>query len=137
MLAWPADDPRRGVLQAATDLAAASIDWNRFALRRFAHKSGIHVHGIQCDPRLYEQESPGAGGGRRIIVLSKLIGKTGLRLLLSRFGFKFDEAGIERVLSMIKSEDRLELAESAEVMRYVQACGLPQREECVGSGCVR
>lgn len=134
MLALPADDPRRGVLQAAMDLAASSIDWTRFALRRFAHKSGIHVHGVHSDPRLYEQESPGAAGGRRIIVLSKLIGKTGLRLLLSRFGFTFDEAGIERVLSMIKAEDRLELAESAEIMRYVQACGLLQQEECVGSG---
>jgi isopropylmalate/homocitrate/citramalate synthase len=101
-------------------LVASSIDGSRFRLRRFAHKSGIHVHGVCSDPRHYEADDPAASGSPRLIVLSKLIGRTGLRALLARHGFEADEQGLGRLLGIVKSDDLLELADPEEIVRYFE-----------------
>lgn len=112
---------RETALISAEKLVGSSIDPGRFCMRRFAHKSGIHIHGILHDPRQYEHEDPSLAGCQRLIVLSKLIGRSGLRKLVSKYGFPADGPGLDRLLARIKSEDRLELADPGEIMRYFQA----------------
>ena len=109
-------------LKTAKSLVASSIDYRHFGERRFAHKSGIHIHGILRDVRQYEHADPVLLGSQRLIVLSKLIGRSGLRMFLSRHGFSADEAGLDRLLQRIKSEDRLELTDPQEITRYFEAC---------------
>ena len=111
---------RAAAVRSAISLVASSVDWSRFPHRRFAHKSGIHIHGICSDPRQYEHSEPAATGGQRLIVLSKLIGRSGLRELLSRHGFEVDEQGLGRLLGIVKSDDRLELADPNEIVRYFE-----------------
>ena len=117
----PADLPARAAaVRTAAALVASSIDGSRFRHRRFAHKSGIHVHGVCSDPRHYEADDPAASGSPRLIVLSKLIGRTGLRALLARHGFEADEQGLGRLLGIVKSDDLLELADPEEIVRYFE-----------------
>jgi isopropylmalate/homocitrate/citramalate synthase len=117
-----ADLRRDAALASARELVQSSIDLGRFNLRHYAHKSGIHIHGILRDPRQYEPEDPSMKNGRRLIVLSKLIGRSGLRLLIARYGFHADDAGLDALLSRIKSDDRLELANPNDIVRYFQEC---------------
>jgi isopropylmalate/homocitrate/citramalate synthase len=124
---------RDAALAAAEELVASSIDPGRFCLRRFAHKSGIHIHGVLRDPRHYEHAEPALTGGRRLIVLSKLIGRSGLRMLLSAHGFETDDAGLERLLRRIKAEDRLELTGPKEIIRYFEGCPECRRMICAGA----
>ncbi len=116
------DRRREDVLALAKGLVASSIDLCRYQQRRFAHKSGVHIHGVLRDPAQYEHTDPALSGSRRLIVLSKLIGRSGLRMLLSRYGFETGGAGLERLLAKIKSEDRLELTEPQEIVRYFERC---------------
>lgn len=114
-------------LAEAGALVRSSIDRERFPERRFAHKSGIHIHGVLNDPPQYEHIEPTEAGGRRLIVLSKLIGRAGLRALLARHGFREPEDGIEGLLSLVKSDERLELAHSEEIARYFAGCGVQEQ----------
>ncbi len=113
---------RDAALASAEELVESSIDPSRYCQRQFAHKSGIHIHGVLCDPRQYEHDDPCLTGGSRLIVLSKLIGRAGLRMLVSQYGFYTDAAGLNTLLKRIKSEDRLELADPREIIRYFQGC---------------
>jgi isopropylmalate/homocitrate/citramalate synthase len=107
------------LLEQAKELVAASINMRHFALRRFAHKSGIHIHGVLCDPAHYEVEDPAATGEQRAIVLSKLIGRAGLRRMLSRSGIVAAESVLERLLETVKSDEFLELSDTTEISRYL------------------
>ncbi len=110
-------------IRSARAVVASSIDRGRFSIRRFAHKSGIHIHGVCSDPRQYEHALPGAAGGKRLIVLSKLIGRTGLRLLLARHGLTMGEEAIDRLCRTVKSDELLELAEPREIVSYLERSG--------------
>jgi isopropylmalate/homocitrate/citramalate synthase len=130
MMRWrsPAyDQPRAGALRSAVSLVASSIDRQRFGRRRFAHKSGIHIHGVCGDPSSYEAGGRFAAGDRRIIVLSKLIGRAGLRMLLARHGYDEDEEGVDRLLGTIKSDELLDLADPGEIAGYFDRCGARRR----------
>jgi isopropylmalate/homocitrate/citramalate synthase len=128
-LSWEGKSRRDAALASAEKLVESSIDPSRFCQRQFAHKSGIHIHGILRNPCQYEHAHPSLTGGRRLIVLSKLIGRSGLRVLLSQHGFYTDDAGLNTLLTRIKSEDRLELADPREIIRYFQACSECLRSE--------
>ena len=127
MLAWCDGLPATGdahpfaAVRAAAELVASSIDWSRFQHRQFAHKSGIHIHGVLRDARQYEHADPAQLGGRRLIVLSKLIGRSGLRTLLSLHGFSADSDCFSRLLRRIKTEDRLELADPEDIVRFFES----------------
>jgi len=105
-------------IREAVSLVKSCINYEHFGYRRFAHKSGIHINGIIKDAANYEPMAPGFDGSRRLLVLSKLIGKSGLRLLLSRCGFKNDDQNLRFMLEQVKSEDTLELADLEEIRRY-------------------
>jgi isopropylmalate/homocitrate/citramalate synthase len=107
-------------LKQAEELVAASINMRHFIHRRFAHKSGIHIHGVLCDPAQYEAEDPNRIGDQRIFVLSKLIGRAGLRRMLSWVGIRATDGVLERLLETVKSDEFLELSDAQEISRYLE-----------------
>jgi len=113
-------EKERTALQQAEELVAASINMRHFARRRYAHKSGIHIHGVLCDPAQYEAEDPTRIGDQRTFVLSKLIGRSGLRRMLSRCGIEAADGMLERLLETVKSDEFLELSDAQEISRYLE-----------------
>jgi len=107
-------------LKLAQNLVSESINHRHFAQRAFAHKSGLHIHGILQDPVHYESVDPALSGHHRSIVLSKLMGRAGLRSVLARFGFEDNDSNLMRILERIKSEEFLELAEVQEIGAYLK-----------------
>jgi hypothetical protein len=55
-----------------------------------------------------------------MIALSKLIGRSGLRTLLSTCGIEADDKILDRMLERVKAEDFLELAEPPDILRYLE-----------------
>jgi isopropylmalate/homocitrate/citramalate synthase len=80
----------------------------------------MHIHGILHDPMNYEHADPALSGRHRLIVLSKLMGRAGLRNVLSRFGIEETDENIMRILDRIKSEEFLELANVQEIGAYLE-----------------
>jgi 2-isopropylmalate synthase len=107
-------------LRLARELISDSINHRHFEQRAFAHKSGLHIHGILQDPVNYEPADPALSGHHRLIVLSKLMGRAGLRNVLSRFGIENDDGNLMRILERIKSEELLELADAQEIGAYLE-----------------
>ena len=116
------DMPRtqRAMLTEAERLVSRSIDRSRYANRRFAHKSGIHIQGVLQDPSNYEAMAPVPRDGLRTIVLSKLIGRAGLRTMLSWCGIPADKAVLEQILAQVKSDEFLELADRRQIVHYLR-----------------
>jgi len=46
----------------------------------FAHKGGVHINAVMKTPKSYEHVDPGLVGNRRKILVSELVGKTGIML---------------------------------------------------------
>ncbi len=115
-------------LREAAELVRSCINQDHYRNRRFAHKSGIHINGTIKDPASYEPVEPDSAGWKRILVLSKLIGRSGLKTILSRHGFRHAEQDVASLLQEIKSEDLLELAEPEEISRYFTERGLKIQE---------
>ena len=107
-------------LKLARKLVSDSINRRHFEQRAFAHKSGLHIHGILQDPVNYEPVDPALSGHHRSIVLSKLMGRAGLRSVLSRFGIENNDGNLTRILDRIKSEEFLELSEAQEIGAYLK-----------------
>lgn len=105
----------------AIGLVAGSIDHGHFAQRAFAHKSGIHINGVLKDPASYEAVDPASRGGGRLFVLSKLVGRSGLRMISSRRGFEFDDEELDEILEQVKSDEFLETADDGEITLYLTA----------------
>ncbi len=106
-------------LKLARELISDSINPRHFEQRSFAHKSGLHIHGILQDPTHYEPADPALSGGDRLIVLSKLMGRAGLRSVLSRFGIEDNNGNLMRILARIKSDEFLELTDAREIGAYL------------------
>lgn len=107
-------------LKLARGLVADSINLRHFEQRAFAHKSGLHIHGILQDPVHYESVDPVLSGRHRLIVLSKLMGRAALRNVLSRFGIEDKDENLTRILHRIKSDEFLELADAQEIGAYLE-----------------
>jgi 2-isopropylmalate synthase len=109
-----------GPLKLARELISDSINHRHFEQRAFAHKSGLHIHGILQDPVHYEPVDPALSGHDRLIVLSKLMGRAGLRNVLSRFGIADNDGNLTRILDRIKSDEFLEMADAQEIGAYLE-----------------
>jgi 2-isopropylmalate synthase len=107
-------------LKLARELISESINHSHFEQRVFAHKSGLHIHGILQDPVHYEPVDPALSGHHRLIVLSKLMGRAGLRNVLFRFGIDENEGNLRRILDRIKSDEFLEMADAQEIGDYLE-----------------
>jgi isopropylmalate/homocitrate/citramalate synthase len=115
-------------LHEAAELVRTCINRNHYRNRRFAHKSGIHINGTIKDHANYESIDPDKAGAKRIFVLSKLIGKSGLQTILSRHGFHHAEKDLAALLRQVKSDDMLELAGPEEICRYFMERGLERQD---------
>lgn len=111
-------------LQEAAGLVANCINQEHYRNRTFAHKSGIHINGAIKDPANYEPIEPEKKGENRIFVLSKLIGRSGLKKILFHHGFHHEEKDLAGLLQEIKSEDMLELAGPDEICGYLMEKGI-------------
>ncbi len=109
-----------GPLKLARELISESINHSHFEQRAFAHKSGLHIHGILQDPVHYEPVDPALSGRDRLIVLSKLMGRAGLRTMLTRFGIEDNDGNLMRILDRIKSDEFLEMADAKEIGAYME-----------------
>ena len=70
----------------------------------FVHESGLHVHGVLKDPRLYEAFSPEEVGLSRQIVMGKSGGASNVRFLLERQGVRVTEADVRCLLKKAKKQ---------------------------------
>jgi len=66
----------------------------------FAHKGGLHVAGVNEDPRTFEHVDPAAVGNTREILVSELSGKG---TVLARAGMELDPEVAARVVDRVKA----------------------------------
>ncbi|MDH5816469.1 MAG: 2-isopropylmalate synthase [Candidatus Nezhaarchaeota archaeon] len=88
----------------------------------FAHRSGIHVHGVVEEPITYEPFPPEYVGQTRRIVFGKHSGKHGVKALLEQFGIQATEEQLIKIAEKVRElgeqkkavmeEDVLAIAES-------------------------
>src|SRR5207302_7645500 len=64
----------------------------------FAHKGGMHVHGIRKNAASYEHIDPGLVGNERRVLVSELSGKSNIAEKLEEYGLEQDSAPMARVL---------------------------------------
>jgi 2-isopropylmalate synthase len=120
---WPRDVQKAtpdawSLLDAAELLVSRCMNYERYVRRRFAHKSGIHIHGVLQDPAQYEAAAP--ADEVRMIVLSKLVGRAGLRTILSRCRIPADGAVLEQLLARVKADEFLEMADRGQIEQYLK-----------------
>ncbi|MEM4700276.1 MAG: 2-isopropylmalate synthase [Candidatus Nezhaarchaeales archaeon] len=68
----------------------------------FAHRSGIHVHGVVEEPACYEPFDPSIVGQSRRIVFGKHTGRHGVRSFLEGLGIKVTEEQLSEIVAKIK-----------------------------------
>ncbi len=100
----------------------------------FAHRSGIHVHGVIEEPACYEPFQPNIVGQTRRIVFGKHTGKHGVKNYLEQLGLKPNEEQLTAIVNRVKElgeakkavmeEDLFAIAES--VMG-----GIPEAERTI------
>jgi isopropylmalate/citramalate/homocitrate synthase-like protein len=88
----------------------------------FAHRSGIHVHGVIEEPITYEPFPPEYVGQTRRIVFGKHTGKHGVKALLEQYGIQATEEQLAKIAEKIRElgeqkkavteEDIIAIAES-------------------------
>ena len=72
--------------------------------RIFQHSSGIHVDGVIKDPANYELFPPEIVGAKRKIVVTHQTGKSGVRNVLERMGYKPSPEILDRLVPRIREE---------------------------------
>jgi len=69
----------------------------------FAHKGGMHVAGVNQDPRTFEHIRPEAVGNDRAVLISELSGKGTVHARAEQAGVELDEDGAARVVERVKA----------------------------------
>ena len=69
----------------------------------FAHKGGMHVAGVNQDPRTFEHVDPEAVGNDREVLISELSGKGTVHIRAEQTGVELDEASATRVVERVKA----------------------------------
>jgi 2-isopropylmalate synthase len=69
----------------------------------FAHKGGMHVAGVNEDPRTFEHIPPEAVGNDRAVLISELSGKGTVHARAEQTGLDLDEKGAARVVERVKA----------------------------------
>ncbi|WP_456431294.1 LeuA family protein [Thermosulfuriphilus sp.] len=72
----------------------------------FLCETGLHVHGLCQDPRLYEPFPPGAIGLRRHLALGKKSGRAAVRLKLRQMGISVSDGELETIVQAIRQASR-------------------------------
>jgi 2-isopropylmalate synthase len=68
----------------------------------FAHKGGMHVAGVNVDPRTFEHVEPGVVGNRRELLISELSGKGTVQARAADAGIVIDDASAARIVERVK-----------------------------------
>ncbi|HMB02643.1 MAG TPA: citramalate synthase, partial [Isosphaeraceae bacterium] len=68
----------------------------------FAHKGGMHVHGVRKDASSYEHIDPALVGNERRVLISELSGKSNIAEKLAEYGLEQDPALSTKVLDRVQ-----------------------------------
>ena len=68
----------------------------------FAHKGGMHVHGVRKNAASYEHIDPATVGNERRVLISELSGKSNIAEKLSEYGLEQDGELLARVLDRVQ-----------------------------------
>ena len=68
----------------------------------FAHKGGMHVHGVRKNAASYEHIDPATVGNERRVLISELSGKSNIAEKLSEYGLEQDGDLLARVLDRVQ-----------------------------------
>ena len=71
----------------------------------FAHKGGMHVHGVRKNATSYEHIDPTIVGNARRVLVSELSGKSNIAEKLSEYGLEQDTALLSRVLDQVQDKE--------------------------------
>jgi 2-isopropylmalate synthase len=93
----------------------------------FAHKGGMHVHGVRKNVASYEHINPAVVGNERRILVSELSGKSNIAEKLSEYGLPQDGALHARVLDRVQDLEnegyQFEAAEASFVLLVERLAG--------------
>ena len=93
----------------------------------FAHKGGMHVHGVRKIARSYEHIDPTAVGNERRFLVSELSGKSNIAEKLAEFGLEQDPALMTKVLDRVQDLEnegyQFEAAEASFVLLVEKLAG--------------
>src|SRR5262249_30068473 len=94
----------------------------------FAHKGGMHVHGIARTPASYEHLDPAAVGNERRILLSELSGQSNILAKTTRYQITHDRALMAKILGRVQDLEHegyeFEAAEASFDLLVKKAVGL-------------
>jgi 2-isopropylmalate synthase len=68
----------------------------------FAHKGGMHVAGVNADPRTFEHIEPELVGNRRELLISELSGKGTVQARAADAGIAIDDESAARIVERVK-----------------------------------
>jgi 2-isopropylmalate synthase len=68
----------------------------------FAHKGGMHVAGVNADPRTFEHVEPELVGNRRELLISELSGKGTVQARAADAGIEIDDDSAARIVERVK-----------------------------------
>jgi 2-isopropylmalate synthase len=93
----------------------------------FAHKGGMHVHGIRKNAASYEHMDPAAVGNERRVLVSELSGKSNIAEKLAEYGLEQDSELLTRVLDRVQDLEnegyQFEAAEASFVLLVERLAG--------------
>src|SRR3954471_4424844 len=93
----------------------------------FAHKGGMHVHGIRKNAASYEHINPATVGNERRVLVSELSGKSNIAEKLAEYGLEQDSALLTRVLDRVQDLEnegyQFEAAEASFVLLVDRLAG--------------
>ncbi len=69
----------------------------------FGHESGIHTHGVLCNPLTYEPISPELVGRKRWLQVGKHAGLHGMSAMLKEYGVEPDKEQTKKILEKVKA----------------------------------
>jgi 2-isopropylmalate synthase len=93
----------------------------------FAHKGGMHVHGIRKTARSYEHINPSTVGNERRVLVSELSGKSNIAEKLSEYGLQQDSNFQARLLDQVQDLEnegyQFEAAEATFILLAIRLAG--------------
>ncbi len=93
----------------------------------FAHKGGMHVHGVRKNASSYEHIDPSPVGNERRVLVSELSGKSNIAEKLGEYGLEQDPELLTRVLDRVQDLEnegyQFEAAEASFVLLVEKLAG--------------
>ena len=103
----------------------------------FAHKGGMHVAGVNQDPRTFEHVEPEAVGNDRAILISELSGKGTVHSRAEQTGLELDEESAARVVERVKALEHAATSSRPLTARSTSSSGRRRVSTSLSSGSSR